>query len=388
MSELTSKSPELIQAQVATYAAEQVGNYRDRGYIFENIGTIALGSVEDITRITQDTECHQDETGKIVRIPEGTLRTAATASEYTGFLRSVGGSNYEATAGRAELLGAYHEYEPTVATLKSELSDPTTRKGHPNFLGSGSNSMVFSISKRDTKFAVRVPTGRSLDPEAIDSHLGGAVLGKGVPHLEQIVAASYIEGVTIAEIMPGKEMGDLTVEEIDQVTDEQLGELVDTLVAVNKRGIEIDPKPSNMFYDPEQGYGIVDYHSSKVAGKTTQDQTLGTIVGWMSTGIENAGRYGKPYKSEKSVEDFSEDVAFAKANYRVLERYRVVVEGKLSGEDRKEALKQIDEKLERDKEMVANPLWATEQLVMQQEWKRRREEQARQPVSDDGWDFV
>jgi hypothetical protein len=37
MSELTSKSPELIQAQVATYAAEQVGNYRDRGYIFENI---------------------------------------------------------------------------------------------------------------------------------------------------------------------------------------------------------------------------------------------------------------------------------------------------------------------------------------------------------------
>ena len=388
MSETTPKSPEVIQAQVATFAAERVEHYQDSGHIFNNLGSLALGEAGDITRVTATAEYHKDEDGNNnLRVPEGTEMTVATAAEYTDFLRSVGGSRYEAIQGRADMLKEYGNFEPTIATLRAELSDPATRKEHPNFLGNGSNATVFSITEGDKSYAVRVPNGKGISPEAIDSHLAGAVLGKGIPHLEQIVAASYKDGVTVAEVMSGKEVGHLTPDEVRGVTDEQLGELVDTLAAVSEHGIEIDPKPSNIFYDPKEGYGIVDYHSSKVAGKSSADQDLGTIVGWMATVIDNTGFYGKPYGTEKTTEDYAHDLDFKKANLDVMRRYRSIVEQKLTGETQQTALVQIDEKLKTAEEAVdnySNPDWVTERIAQDQEWKRQQAERAKKPATD-GW---
>lgn len=386
MSEAFPKSPEVIQAQVATFAAERVEHYKDSGYIFNNLGSLALGEVVDITRVTTSAEYHKDEDGKTnLRIPEGTERTVATAAEYTEFLRSVGGSRYEAIQGRAEMLKEYGRFEPTIAALRTELADPATRKQHPNFLGNGSNAMVFSITEGEKSYAVRVPNGKGISPAAIDSHLAGAVLGKGIPHLEQIVAASYKDGVTVAEVMPGKEVGHLSVEEVRNISDEQLGELVDTLQAVSERGIEIDPKPSNIFYDPKEGFGIVDYHSSKVAGKGSADQELGTIVGWMATGIDNAGFYGKPTNYDKTIEDYAHDLEFRKASLDVLMRYRSVAEGKLAGEAQQKALKLIDDKLQSAQNSVesySNSEWVAERIAQDQELKRQIAEQANKPAVD------
>lgn len=388
MPKVTLKSPEVIQAQIAAFAAEQVEHYQDSGYIFNNLGSLALGEAGDIVRVTESAEYHKAEDGNNrLRIPEGTERTAATVAEYADFLRSVGGSRYEAIQGRAEMLKEYGRFEPAIARLRTELADPATRKDHPNFLGSGSNAMVFSIAEGGKSYAVRVPSGRGISPAVIDSHLAGAVLGKGIPHLEQIVAASYKDGVTVAEVMPGKEVGHLTPDEIKGITDEQLGELVDTLKAVSEHGIEIDPKPSNIFYDPKEGYGIVDYHSSKVAGKSSADQGLGAIVGWIAAGIDNAGFYGKPYGSEKAAEDYAQDLELRKANLGVLERYRSVVETKLKGEAQQMALAEIDKRIASSKEAVgnySNPQWVAERIEQNQEWKRQQAEQAKKPATD-GW---
>jgi len=387
MPENTPKSPELTQAQVATFAAERVEHSSDSGYIFSNLGNLALGELGDITRVTTSPEYHKDEEGNNnLRVPKGTERTVATAAEYTDFLRTVGGSRYEAIQGRADMLKAYGNFEPTIATLRAELADPASRKEHPNFMGNGSNATVFSINEGEKHYAVRVPNGKRISPSAIDSHLAGAVLGKGIPHLEQIVAASYKDGVTVAEVMPGKEVGHLTPDEIKGVTDEQLGELVDTLIAVSERGIEIDPKPSNIFYDPKEGYGIVDYHSSKVAGKNSADQDLGKIVGWMATGIDNAGFYGKkPYSSGKTTEDYTHDLEFKKANLVVLERYRSVVGAKLSGEEQQTALTEIDKHIASGKEAVdkySDPQWVAERITQDQEWKSQQAERAKKPATD------
>lgn len=381
---ISDKSPEIIQAQIATFIAEQVEHYNDKAHLFNNLGSLALGEMGDITRVTTSAEYLKGEDGnKSLRVPEGTERTVATAAEYTDFLRSVGGSRYEAIQCRAEMFKEYGRFEPTITTLRAELADPAKRKEHPNFLGNGSNAKVFSITEGDKSYAVRVPNGHGISPLEIDSHIAGAVLGKGIPHLEQIVAASYKDGVTVAEVMPGKEVGHLTPEEIKSITDEQLGELVDTLVAVSEHGIEIDPKPSNIFYDPKEGFGIVDYHSSKVAGKISADQNLGTIVGWMATGIDNAGFYGKPYKSEKTTEEFAQDLEFKKADLEVLERYRNVVEAKLSGEAQQTALAEIDKHISSGKEVVdnySNPQWVAERIVQEQEWKRQQAERAKKPA--------
>lgn len=387
MSEITPKSSELIQAQVATFASERVEHYQDSGHIFNNLGSIAFGETEDITRVTTSDEYHKDEDGrKTLRVPEGTERTVATTAEYADFLRSVGGSRHEAIHGRAEMLKEYGRFESTIAALRLELADPATRKQHPDLLGSGSSTTVFSITESGKSYAVRVPNGKGISPAVIDSHVAGAVLGKGIPRLEQIVAASYKDGVTVAEIMPGREVGHLTVDEIRGVTDEQLEELVDTLSAVSEHGIEIDPKPSNIFYDPKEGYGIVDYHSSKVAGKNSADQDLGTIVGWIAMCIDNAGFYGKPYISEKTTEDYAHDLEFRQANLDVMKHYRFIVEQKLTGETQKTALKQIDERLQSAQESVvnySNPDWVAENITQEQEWKRQRAKQAKKPTADE-----
>lgn len=385
MSEVTPKPDEIVQAQVAAFAAERIGSYEDVVHVFDNIGSIAVGEAADITRVTDTTEYHRDADGHTQRVPEGTEVTVATTAEYQDFLRSVGGSRYEAIQGRAEMLKEYGRFEPTIAALRAELADPATRKNYPAFVGQGSNSMAFTIEEGDKSYIVRVPHGAEAKPSIIDSHLAGAVLGKGIPLLEQIVAASYENGVTVAEVVPGKEMGDLTVEDIQQVTDAQLGELADALIAANTHGIEIDPKPSNFLYDPEAGYGIIDYHSSKVAGKSTQDQGLGEIVGWAATPITNAGLYGH-YKSNKTAEDYDREIAFNEANLGVLKRYRQVVAGKLQGDERAAALVALDEAVDGLQAAVdeqANPDWVADKLAEDERLRQQRAEQQRNSRLDD-----
>ncbi len=391
MPEIITKSPEVIQAQIAAFAAERVEYFKDSSHILENLGKLAAEGFDDATRTIGSGEYLRDEAGGFVRLPEGTERTVATTSEYVDFLRSVNGSDYDSIQSRADLLKAYDSFAPTIDKLRQELSDPATRKSHPSFLGNGSNSMVFSISQEGKDYAVRVPNAKRPNPVVIDSHLGGAVLGRGIPHLEQIVAASYENGVTIAEIMPGKEVGDMTSDEITQITDEQLSQLIDTLQTVSERGIEIDPKPSNIFYDPESGFGIVDYHSSKVAGKSSADQDLGSIVGWMSTPIDNAGLYGKGYNPDKTIDDYARNLDLYAASLEVLGRYRRTVDNKLVGDDRQVALKFIDSSIQARQETIenySNPEWVAKEIAQNEQRKQLIAEAGKPKAGLDGWDWV
>ncbi|HSW37411.1 MAG TPA: hypothetical protein VLG37_03530 [Candidatus Saccharimonadales bacterium] len=363
----TPKPPEVVQAQIAAFAAEGVEHYKDKGHILDNLGNLAVERAKDVTRVTDSDEYHKAENGERTPVPAGTERTAATASDYINFLRSVGGSKYEGIQGRAEMLRRYGAFAPTVERLRQESADPATRKEHPAYLGTGLNSNVFKILDGEKTYAVRIPKSKEVNASVVDSHLAGAVLGKGVPHLEQIVAASYEDGATVAEMMPGKEVEDLTIDEIKRITDNQLGELVDTLIAVSQRGIEIDPRPSNVLYDTEAGFGIVDYLSSKVAGKSTADQKLNIIVGWMAKNINIAGFNHKG--------NFAQDMDFDKARLDVLKRYRNVVEVKLKGDEQQKALDKIDSEIKSTQEIIdnsSNAQWVAQRRAEDESWKRRR----------------
>jgi hypothetical protein len=180
-------------------------------------------------------------------------------------------------------------------------------------------------------------------------------------------------------MMPGKEMGkEMSIEDMKQITDDQLGDLVDTLRTASERGIEIDPKPTNIFYDPTEGFGIVDYHSSKVASKNSSDQNFGEIVGWMSTPIMNAGFYGD-YNPNMDADDYAHDLKRLVVNLDVLKRYRTVVETKLGGDDLAVALEDIDKQTESYQDMAqrySNPDWVAEKVVSNQ--KRNKELQEHQ----------
>jgi PIN domain nuclease of toxin-antitoxin system len=378
-SKIKQKTPEEIQAQIAAYATEKIDDNHNRGHVFNNIVSLAAGETEDVTRVTEDDEYNsRDEAGNLVTTLKGTERTIA-AKDYSDFLRSVGGSKYEAIKGRAEILSAYKDFAPIVNELKESLGTTSSRREHASYLGSGSNASVFFIERNGKKYAVRVPdwAGVEVSPGAVDQHLAAAFLSKGVPHLEQIVAASYESGVTIAEVMPGKEMGKLTLEDIQAITDSQLAKFVDTLVIANEKDIQIDPKPSNFFYDREAGFGIVDLSSAKVI-KNSKDQDVGTIVGWMVTPINGTGRYGRPYAEKVTVEEYAQELEFSKARLNVLRRYKDIVEQKLEGNDRETALKNVDKEIEGVEHSIANmnnPEWVSEQIAEARE--REKEKEAR-----------
>ncbi len=376
-SKVRQKSPEEIQAQIAAYASEKLQDNGDRVHIFNNIVGLAADKSEDVKRITEDDEYNgRDESGNLIKIPAGTERTIE-AKGYTEFLRSVGGSKYEAIKGRAEILSAYKDFAPIVNELKQSLEIASSRKEHGSYLGSGSNASVFSIERDGKKYAVRIPdwTGGKVSPYSVDQHLAAAFLSKGIPHLEQMAAASYEDGVTVAEVMPGKVMGKLTPEEIKAMSDSQLAELVDTLIIANERGIQIDPKPSNFFYDREVGFGIVDLSSSKVI-KNSKDQDIGTIVGWAATPIRGAGNYGQPYKEKVTTDEYARDLEFAEAYLDVLRRYKAVVEQKLNEEDQRIALKEIEEKIEGLEKSIVNlnnPEWVSTQIEEATEREKEKE---------------
>ncbi len=91
MSETIPKSPAVLQAQLAEFATNGVEHYRDRDYLFKNLGALAVGEMTDVTRVIIDPiEKHIDDNG--IRVPIGTERLVATQSSLRRiFLRSIGG---------------------------------------------------------------------------------------------------------------------------------------------------------------------------------------------------------------------------------------------------------------------------------------------------------
>jgi hypothetical protein len=397
MSEITPKLPEVIQAQAAAFAAERIGDIDDKRAVFNRITDLAIGASIDVTRVTERDEWLKNEKGQKYKVPEGMQVIAATPHEYIDFLRSMDAETRMSVTGRASMLKAYAEFGPLVKKLKSEFIDQARRNDHPQFLGGGGNSGVFSIERNGKKYAVRIPIGKSTDPSSADAHVAAAVLGKGVPHIEQIVAASYEDGVTVAEVMPGMEFSNISVEEVEKITDDQLSELVDTLRTMDEKGIGVDPRPPNFFYDPREGFGIIDYDANK------RGQNISQTTAWASSAIRNMGTYGKHYNFHRTKKDYGQFLALEEAKLNVLKRYRGVVEAQLIDTDRETALLGIDEDIAAEQSIVdnySNPQWLAEFMESERvrleklaeyeaasaERKRLKAEQGDRATSpSDGW---
>lgn len=340
------KSPELVQAQIAAFAAENVERFDARKAIFDSIGSLAVGNVAEVTYKTKSNEYLRDENDNYIiqdddlaMIPKGTELTVATKDEYTQWLRSVGGSKHEAIATRASLLEQYKEFEPEVAPIIKELeADASTYKDHPAYLGSGSNTSAFRISHGGKEYVARLG-GRAGHPLARDARAEVLARAKGIPHLEQVVAMSYDDSTVITELMPGKELGyDTPIEDLRQITDEQLSDLVDTVIAATEHGISIDPKPSNILYDTEQGFGIIDLNPANKAD-------LGYEIGNVSTSLSTTGSWGGGY-SKTTVDAYARDLEYKKEQLDIQTRYRAAAVAKLDGHALSSALEVIDKNIE------------------------------------------
>jgi hypothetical protein len=331
------KSPHEIQSQVAAFAEAKVHNGKDNSYIINNLGGLAVGDVQDLARLTTEVEHRAEfraDDNQYGRVVKDTEVKVAQGSDYTKFLREVGGRSCDSIAVRKEVLDNFETFRGTVTELIEELDEYTDRSLHPRHLGNGSNADVFVISKDRRDYAVRVPTGEKVNPSSINSHIDAAVLGKQVSHLEQIVAASYEVGVTVAEIMPGREMEKMTPEDVDSITDGQLGQLVDTVLEANRRGIAIDPKPSNVFYSQTEGFGIIDYMSSfGAAAIHNKKQTPHDVVTWLFVDLANMRLTDEFTRSDMTETAYLKKGVIMRKNGEVMRRLKEVATAKLAERD-------------------------------------------------------
>lgn len=315
------KSQEERQAQLAAFAAERIESYADRRTVFAALSDLALRTVDEAAAM-----------------PLEISDTATwTKERYVKYLRDVGGRRYENIGGRKTLLDMYAVFEAAVADLKQGLTQFATPEEHPAFLGKGSSSRVYAADIGNTLYAVRIPRAERVDPGVIDGHVAAALLGRWAPHLEQVVAASYKHGVTVAEIVPGTDMAHISVDDVQRVRDTQIEDLIDTLLDTQERGINIDPKPSNLLYDPLEGYGIVDYQTPGNFGF----QGVGETVGCIASALGRAGLFGRELDyAEQETYQYVHRMQLA--NLSVVRKYQAAARERLSHADYEVAASKID----------------------------------------------
>lgn len=265
---IQSKPAEVIQAQTAAfvedyYIRNRAGHYADGGYLLHNLGAIAAGPADEVRIAPQDVEAYNAKLGDsdspyAIDAP-GSEHVISEKAAYLKFLRANKGMRHEDISRRAEMFAAYPEFAPEIARLKAELETLDNPLKHPQHFDGGFFSYAFSLEHDGKELVVIMPFDQDAAATTINHRLGGVTRAKGVPHFEQVVAASAEEGTTIAERLPGKGVGDLDFATIEAITSHQLDELIDSLETAAKKGIVLDfESPKNFLYDPEEGFGFVD----------------------------------------------------------------------------------------------------------------------------------
>jgi hypothetical protein len=346
------KSSEVIQAQLASFGAEHLPDDADSSYLFRKLG------------------------GAIVRLDTDMIRTVATVDDYVDHLRQSGGARSEFIKRRADLTTAFREFEPYISEAVTAMRDPRASTNHPDYLGSGGNANAFLLSRDAQDYVVRVPKRDEANPQAVDFHLRGSMRAMGIPHLEQVVAASYEHGVTISERMVGKEVSVLPAETLERITSEQLDELIDTVIAANQAGITIDPKPSNIFYDSQQGFGIIDLGSSQDVG--VAKQTAPGVLSWLPTTIHHAGLFMfRPVDRA----GYAYSVTQLKAQLGVLELYKTRCLERFDSDTAAQIVPFIDSEMramKMDVDHYDDSIWVTQALEGQRLQQQAREHAAQE----------
>lgn len=254
--QIKPKSPEQIIAGVAAFAAEQVRHQHERAALLAQASLLAAlpRAPEQVVRAVAGNENPNVEGGGQTS-PVTTEHVIATKAEYIDFLRRKKGD--ETIVARQAYLERFKAFAPVI---EEDLGEE---------LGHGGSSRASTIEYAGKQYVVRRPLYANAE-EGIDNHVAAAVKVRGVPGVEQLVAVSYENGgMTVAERVPGQGIHNLDPDTIQSITNHQVEELVEAIVAISRVGVGIDTsKGDNFLYDPQKGFGIIDLYTSTADNPT------------------------------------------------------------------------------------------------------------------------
>lgn len=153
----------------------------------------------------------------------------------------------------------FEAYQPFKASVSDIIQQQEESIGHGGF------SVVFPLHRDGNDYAVRVPHRHTSQTalNEVHKHLEAAVLTADIPHMEHILAASYADGVTIAERAPGKNLSELSSHDANAITAEQLEDMLAAMQTAYERGVGFDFLGDNFLYDPKAGFTAIDVGLAK-----------------------------------------------------------------------------------------------------------------------------
>ncbi len=180
---------------------------------------------------------------------------------------------------------AYREYEQEVIRIKAKLEEIVAhRKGQGldcsdeaiiqdaraslDIIGFGTRSVGIRISNKQPSVVLKLPipvgVGNELEKifiRQLNLHQQIAAMKRmvDVPHATHLIGYSSRDLAIIVPEVKGRSLGDGPINHRDQLTDEQLGQIVDVLVAAAEREIAIDNNPFNIFIDDAGEIHFIDY---------------------------------------------------------------------------------------------------------------------------------
>jgi hypothetical protein len=233
---------------------------------------------------------------------------------------------------RAHLMVRYaEEFKEPVDRLRSEIEVFDSSQQHPALLGRGTFSKVFAIEAHQKLYALRL-IELDNDDMTIEGYVGPLISAVGVPGVEQIVAYSEDDGVTVSEIVPGRLVAlGATLNEIQNITPNQVAGLIITVSSLYNRGLRIDDQGYNTFYDPDTGFHVIDFSGAE-PGSEPSEFELGWILATTIRDTVNClvmSKYShsdKPHSGRLKTE-------YLEAGIELISKFKEQVEEKLEYQD-------------------------------------------------------
>lgn len=315
-----------------------------------------------------ETSAEREEIVAMTRRDIGAIATNAMYPQYLNFLRHRRGSRQETIDKRTELQERYTtEFKPSVDQLKQSLEGMDEKQKHESYVNAGTQANVFGFTKDGKEYVVRALKYGASDKVLIDRYMAGTLDVQGNPHFEQIVAASYDDEVTVAERMPGKNLSEISVEDMNQMTDEQMQEFIKTLKIAQNSNIKLDTIAANFMYDKDAGFGLIDLDSTNFGG-VYRGQELGDKLASISQVFQGMGDKARKYSllDTDKIEFYQEMASYTQAKIGVMNRYRTALqEANLSEADKERAIGKINNEiifLERQLTDFTDPVRVNEQM--------------------------
>ncbi|MFZ2545370.1 MAG: hypothetical protein WAW80_05315 [Candidatus Saccharimonadales bacterium] len=385
---IKEKSSERIQAQVVDFAIDSLKDHHKdvSAYFLNNVGKIAASGMVDVPVPTETRKLEKVNDKWIWQTYHDT--DTVSASEYRSYFKENPEQRNEKNSLREKYLNEYLKYKASVGVILDELrEDVTSWKEHALFAGAGTNSAAFSFEQDGMEYIAKVSHGGSRDAQAADRRLFDLEPGKDIPHLEQLAAISYVDGVTIVERLPGKDMFHNSIEMTRNVKDGQLITAIATMKHAHEAGVAFDPKPANFLYDKDQGFGFIDYHQLADDTQDTYQRKLQDFATILCS-------FGKRYDFFNNDDDYKMSAEQYSAIIPVIEAYRAVLLRVETPENYQQAIQEIDDKIKFMASHVRNvytPGWIENKMKENHEIKesnRKEAERIRERQANGFGDFV